>query len=578
MINKDYDVDLIISVDENSEGRSVLDLNVLSLEGFFGSSPKLNRSARGVAKEFFLKNYSNYSGELHEIACLLGEFLCEYKQGSRLSVYSNIKTFLDFQFDEGRDLLEPKGVEPFCRHLQSKIYDRSIGLSHARSLYSSMNKFLLNVGVIRSDFVFLFKGCTLPKKADVYSESDFKLIISVVSNIYFGCSGILKEHVERSNDKKRSFSLSSCCETLEADIKHLCISFDYVQKHPLYWFMHSAFILFVIYTWSNEKQLLDLQADNLGVSDDGVESCFLYKGRANKFIRLNIGVSGLEADKKGIDFFKDFFEVRKCILEYLKERGSVIGHDGLFFVQNRLDEELRKFKLCSAIFLDHPISKELKSRSIYLQSVSCRALRKSIEQYVDYKLQDPFLTTSKAQHTWQTYLKNYSSGNVKDSRSNITDALRELTEKANSMESRNDRKALAEYLDICLVQGGSMQHQLNGLGCADKEGHSNSSKSFEKKQKKMNRTPKLCADLSNCVNCSHCVVVENVDAIYNLLSFKELIEFNKPVFIGSSKAVENYELKLRKIDLFLSLVDPVVLAKAKKKLAHEGVYEVWRIQ
>ncbi|ERP00179.1 MULTISPECIES: hypothetical protein [Enterobacter cloacae complex] len=118
---------------------------------------------------------------------------------------------------------------------------------------------------------------------------------------------------------------------------------------------------------------------------------------------------------------------------------------------------------------------------------------------------------------------------------------------------------------------------LNGLGCRSQEPPTDIELRFIKKQKRFGRTPKACADFSHCVECSKSCVVETLESVWLLLSFRHAIEYGKPLYIGSVNAVERYETLLLKIDLRLGLVDEATLKKARVKLQREGVAPVWQI-
>jgi hypothetical protein len=102
---------------------------------------------------------------------------------------------------------------------------------------------------------------------------------------------------------------------------------------------------------------------------------------------------------------------------------------------------------------------------------------------------------------------------------------------------------------------------LNGLGCRSQEPPTDIELRFIKKQKRFGRTPKACADFSHCVECSKSCVVETLESVWLLLSFRHAIEYGKPLYIGSVNAVERYETLLLKIDLRLGLVDEATLKK-----------------
>ena len=67
-------------------------------------------------------------------------------------------------------------------------------------------------------------------------------------------------------------------------------------------------------------------------------------------------------------------------------------------------------------------------------------------------------------------------------------------------------------------------------------------------------------------------VVETLESVWLLLSFRHAIEYGKPLYIGSVNAVERYETLLLKIDLRLWLVDDEATLKKRALNFSEKVW------
>ncbi|MCY9864285.1 hypothetical protein OTK49_17350 [Vibrio coralliirubri] len=576
MNNADYDVDLVINVSRISDGRQFIDLNMVSLKGFFGTPSSLGRSANGINKEFCKEHKASYSQNLHDEAVLIAKCIRGYAPAGRKTIFFALKAFFDFQTNHKRRLRDSSGLRDYCIYLQSKVMSREITKQHATSRFNQANFYLVMTGEINAYYKYRFTGQKYRGSNTPYTNSELKLIIIPIVQVYKTCSEMIKNHIEKQNVNKRDFQLRDCIEIFEIKFKKHDVVFEYMQRNPLQWFMQSAYILFVLYTWSNEKQLCELDANDITKSVDGVESNYLYKGRAKKFIRLNIGVSGLEADINGIKFFEDYISTRQLILKYLFDSGFVSSHNALLFSPQRQTSEITRFTPHTTMFSAHPIVISASHRDIEIPCISSRRIRKTVEQMTDNEINDPFVILEKAQHNWGTYRKYYAHGNILEARSAISTALKQLTDLCIQQEEFESRQEIAKQYDINLIEKQANDYQLNGLVCLDKPNTGENAKGFIRKQNHLGRNPKVCADFANCVNCPKCAVVDDEQAVYHLLSFQHMIEFNKSTFIGSNTAKNKYMHLVDKINLMLRFISPKTLARAKNQLQNNGVADIWR--
>lgn len=84
-----------------------------------------------------------------------------------------------------------------------------------------------------------------------------------------------------------------------------------------------------------------------------------------------------------------------------------------------------------------------------------------------------------------------------------------------------------------------------------------------------------CADLKACFSCEHQVLVESVDDIWSLLSFKECVEESLYQHENTSHFVKNYGDLLAQIESRVSKLSRGVVKRAQTKLADEGRHPLW---
>jgi hypothetical protein len=572
-----YDPDLIVYSNTNSDGRGVIDLNLLSLDGYLGSQADIQYSPSSIAKRLFDSKKDKFSLELYNNAKLVSQFLLTYRSPGRRTIYNGLTFFFNFQVDSGRSLRDPSFLLDYCIFLQSKIFTREFGRVHCTALLSNINKFLIFTGDINSNFKFDFERRNRIVSKETYTDIELKKIIQVVFKLYYDCSQMLKEHIERQSMGLRQFDIFKVSSIETARFNNPDIEFDYIVNNPTYWFMQCAYIILCLFTWGNEKQLIELDIGDFDFDSKGAESTWLFKGRAASFVRLSIGVSGLEGDKTGIEFYKDFLSVRSKLITYLKEKDYYFSlGEPLLFSASIKSPQVRRLKPHFSVLNQHSLVQTAKIHNFKIPLISTTRIRRSVEQHTDNQLKNPFLTLNKSQHSWETYRKNYASGNPVEARQKISNALNYLTLSAISEQDVESRKNAANEYGITLVSNDAIEYQINGFGCLDKSNNSTNSKAFIQKQERNGRSPKVCADLSNCVNCTNCAVIDDESAIYQVLSFQYMIDFKKPVYIGSKKAYEKYDDLVKRIDLMLAFVDSKVLARARLKLQQKGVADEWK--
>jgi hypothetical protein len=312
-----------------------------------------------------------------------------------------------------------------------------------------------------------------------------------------------------------------------------------------------------------------------------VSALIMFIRRANKYIRLTIGKSEYVTKRAGYYWFLSFIRLRDDIVNYLVSADNFPPVQALF-----LSEPQVKFRKLYSLNPSH-LTKFSNSEGAWatmrqlnpsLPSITVSGLRKTSEQYTDRTLKNGLITAEKAQHNWGTYRRNYAAGNPQGAKENFSAALDTLMNQGIATRALSERVKVADELGIDLRGSDEgVDLLLNGLGCRSQEPPTDIELRFIKKQKRFGRTPKACADFSHCVECSKSCVVETLESVWLLLSFRHAIEYGKPLYIGSVNAVERYETLLLKIDLRLGLVDEATLKKARVKLQREGVAPVWQI-
>lgn len=175
-----YDSNLIINTSKFSDGRNVIDLNLLCLDGFFQKNSNINRSASGVNKFYFDQHVQYFSDEMYQNAKIIASFINGYELPGRKNIFNALKEFFEFQVNNGKSIRDTTTINDYCILLQSKIYSRKIGKIHAAARLSAVNKFLTYTGDIYSDYKYQFSTKRYRKKNESYTESELTSLMIII--------------------------------------------------------------------------------------------------------------------------------------------------------------------------------------------------------------------------------------------------------------------------------------------------------------------------------------------------------------------------------------------------------------
>lgn len=525
--------------------------------------------------------------EKRDFIASLKRFLLSYRPAGRLTIFRYLNMFFIWQSVNQYDYGTAEGVEMYIKHLMNDIRRRKISVRMARHYLSVVNRFLLTGGQIqrRYEYEFLPKGTYQQQGRDSYTRNELSEILRQLSSMNEFLAGCIREHIAKSEKGVRHFSPSLLAPVYEAYFRYPgengVSRAEIIIRDVLENYFLTSFFLFCYHTWGNTSQVLGLTRDDIHLDEKGISTDYVYKGRANKYIRLTIGKSEYVTKRAGYYWFLSFIRLRDDIVNYLVSADNFPPVQALF-----LSEPQVKFRKLYSLNPSH-LTKFSNSEGAWatmrqlnpsLPSITVSGLRKTSEQYTDRTLKNGLITAEKAQHNWGTYRRNYAAGNPQGAKENFSAALDTLMNQGIATRALSERVKVADELGIDLRGSDEgVDLLLNGLGCRSQEPPTDIELRFIKKQKRFGRTPKACADFSHCVECSKSCVVETLESVWLLLSFRHAIEYGKPLYIGSVNAVERYETLLLKIDLRLGLVDEATLKKARVKLQREGVAPVFGV-
>lgn len=565
--------------------RTVYDLNVACSESFYNYP--LRSGLR--SEDYHAIKESDYSGSLASLAMSLVKHVNSYAINGRKTVMRSIFGFLSFQAKKNLVIGEREGLEEWCLEIKRLVFSNGIKEKTAKYHLVQVNKFLKSRGRLKRNFSFTFSNAT--KSADsnmVYTTDEFNTVIYLLHIIYEVFEISLNEHCEAIEKGIRpgsclfTNSSTNIFKETEVIVNGKTYKYEMVIFSPIRTFNLVSFYLFTYYTCAPKNQSINLSIYDVIKQESGqIVTDYQFKGRAFKFVRFGIGKSTIETDRVGVKWFNGFLNVKHRYLKCLKSLEIECTEDALF---HSLEESAGQkgfipLNVVSETLYSNHLWWKLYEDGFEIPRFNLRAIRKMAEQLIDRKGKNPFLTISKSQHEWETYKKNYSSGNKTESLRIMSSALKILVEGGVADLSFNDRQRIANDHKFNLVSDTDTNYitTATGLGCMQDAPRTYQEKSFFREQQSKGREPKVCANILECIDCAKCGIIDSEENYYELLSFREAIRLNKATYTGSDAAQGSYERIINTLDERLCLADQSKLAKAKKRLNKNGVSEVWKI-
>lgn len=340
----------------------------------------------------------------------------------------------------------------------------------------------------------------------------------------------------------------------------------------------AAYFLLSYYTFSNSSTILKMvkTAEEKREGRIWFEQSVL-KPRANKFVSISIGDNGtFNVPKYALSFFELLLKLSSLIslkkhLLYCCESGNIRSLE-FNHVQGFSQWIQKTFKLLNDS--NEPL----------------KALNRKFRVSGSYR----YLTASGSEidtsillgNTPQVLKRHYSTGNESDNNQQLSAAAMTLENavKCSDIDAAKNQTRIemdVEVLPYELFQAkysvSKAEKTVLGTGCKNPYDDEN-----EKFKRKMNFSPKsfavenlACADIVNCFFCKNQVIIESIEDIWCLLSFKQSIEESKQTHLNESQFVKNFADLLEQINLALFQITPSIKRKAEQKLEREGRHPLW---
>lgn len=351
---------------------------------------------------------------------------------------------------------------------------------------------------------------------------------------------------------------------------------DYTFASGVTKMMCAATFLLSYYTYANSSDLFQLKQPTNASTTFG-ETWYTmpaFKRRAFKTIQVEIGNHDLDIPKYAMNFFDNLLHASR-----------IISTDkNAFLLQTIIN---KKVKAINGRFLQSFLGKWVETLFIF-KDQSGRRLRPVISRFRETGAQlttyhqGDIVNNITLNNTANTRKKSYSQGNRISNNGMMQDVMSIREEQIKS--GTNTIQAQTNLgIKVLVIEEENrinlpdLSRTANGASCAEPFG--------EKSKKYMRKAVKhqlarqgerlACADLLSCFGCQHQVIVQSLNDIWCLLSFKTCIEESLYLHLDASHYRKNFEHIVTFIDTkILPNLNTRLLKQAEAKLddAHHPLW------
>lgn len=484
----------------------------------------------------------------------------------------DLAIYLNFVDSKRLDPESGLAAHAWEQYLVEKVRLGTIGVNTARKLNSSI-KCLLKLLDLPVDEWFstygLFRKEDNPTES--YSDHELKKLLRTIHPIF---NQLIKQ-ITLSPEKHLHANPRDYTALIVLNGRKVDVTGAITRCFSMGYFLMSYF------TWGNTTTLLSMKKFNDGnISQKLVYSQSVLKSRANKYVTISIGENNEQhVPKYALNFIQKLLTLSKIVsadnthLFYQVSRGRIqpLEPQHLNDAANWL---LKNFPLID------DYGKPLKPMT--------RKFRASGSSRYLALTGDVIGTSSLLGNTPTTLARHYTIGNSIDNKQQLQAAVYTLeaaTKCSDISESKNYAKRqlevevlpYEEFLRKYECFNKKPQSTVIGSGCKDPLGDE-----AELYRRKMNFSPKdlevdhlACSDILKCFSCQNQVIIEEVDDIWCLMSFKQVIEDSLSDHVNSNQFNRNFRDLIEKIDFAIHRIDPMIRRKSALKLSREGRHPLW---
>lgn len=544
------------------EDNRIADFNRLLVKGF----PSTEQLQRG----------GQFTATVHEgfVLQLVSYFLEQIKEGASHetlhTTFHKTSQYLRWCEKQNADAFTKSSIEGYMTHEKMRVMlgkiKQSTYSSTRSKLFILFTQYLALPSSYFDSVVVMSNNDSEPFEA--YTRSDLNQLLPFLRKLFNQTYQQFMEHPDKHMNAPRNIP------TMVFSYKGQ----NYQLHGAISKMMCTATYLLAYYTYTNTSELFKLKRPT-AASTSVNETWYTmpaFKRRAFKTIQVEMGGHELlEIPKYSMTFFDKLIHTSRLIS----------NDENALLLQTVVNKKTQPIK---AVTLQDSLLKWVDKHFNFLDQTG-RRLRPTISRFRETGSQ---LTTYHQgdmtndimlNNTPNTRKKHYTKGNKHANNGMLQDAMsirQEQIKKGISPKLAQESLGIkvlvieAEYK----IHIPKISRTANGSSCANPFGEQ--SKKYTKKaqaQRLLKEGEKLaCADLLKCFGCPEQVIVQSVNDIWCLLSFKVSIEESLYLHLDAQHYHQNFETVVTFINTnILPYLNKSILKQAETKLDDEGNHPLW---
>lgn len=485
-----------------------------------------------------------------------------------VNYYVAVRRYLSFCDANETPAFTKTSIKIYCDMLYQRVLRNEIKSTTYASHTSKLTRALSLIDLPPSCFYGIAAVSSNGRESfEAYSQSDLKKMLPLLRNFFKQTS---KQFLE-SPEKHQVCNKNTASMIFEWQGKNYPIC-SAINK-----MISSATFLLAYYTYTNSSQLYQLVRPSRASfsTKDLWYTMPAFKRRAFKVIQVEMGEHSLHIPKYSMEFFDRLLDVSRCMdnRDGALLLNSFRGNSYMPVGGRMLTSFVNIFFRQTFQLYDN------RGRELRPQISRFRETGSQLTEYYQGDIAAGILLNN----TKKTRQIHYSTGNKFENHSMIQETILIRSEQAKSRSSVTEARKVLHLPVLTLEEYNNrvkpvLSSSAHGSHCDDPFGEK--SEKFNRKalRHQLSDGKKLaCADLLHCFGCEHQVIIQSVEDIWCLLSFRECITESLYLHLNIQHYKKNFEDVVKYIDTtILPALHREVRVKAERQLSDKGRHPLWQ--
>lgn len=474
-------------------------------------------------------------------------------------------------------------VNSWINVLSCQVRDKRLNIRTAKHQLSTIHSFMDKMDLPTKDWFPqepTFRIVDANSNVEPYSNTELKKLLRVLTLLNTALYNKIKKLYVNGNFHGNTQEVEIILKPKNESDKHILKCRGFVSKY-----YYTSFYLLVYFTTQNPTQIYNMKIPEK-LSNNEWYKDLQIKNRANKWISIELGDNNnINIEKYALTFIRKLIEItnliapnetrllhrvklgNKLVFEKINGRnltGYKGGFGGWFKKEFKILDDNNK-----------------------LLSPTAQRLRATANSLLIYSGLSDLERSTVLNNTVSVNRRSYSSGNEKDKKNNLIQTAMVAENFSRSGDITVSKKIVTEAFNIeilshelFLQRYSSGEKSVIGTGCKNPSSKKQADKYNKRLRKEGLSSPNewIVCGSHLCFGCENQVIIEDIEHIWCLLSYRNYIEFKKCEHQDSFHFIRNYGGLLKNIESIINRITPDIKRKAEIKIKNEGLHPSWNYE